>query len=426
MRDVSMLQCDIAIVGAGAAGMAAAIFAGRAAATRQLRIALIDGAPKPGAKILVSGGGRCNVTHQTVTPDDYFGGSRVLIRNVLRAFDERKTVEWMHGMGVDLKLEETGKYFPVTDKARTVLDALTRALRDAGAELIAGTRITSIAPAGEQFFLYTTTGIFATARRLIVATGGLSLPKSGSNGAGLEWLRKLGHTVVQTTPALAPLVLKHGASPGGRFADLSGVSFDCRIALRSPDGKTLAAETGSALFTHFGLSGPAPMNLSRHIAQWRLGNPSAPPAVTIGHSRFERTEQADAWLRAAASPRRMTANVLAEVFPERLADVLAHGFGRLADLTREQRTRLARRMAQLPVDVTGDRGYEFAETTAGGVDLREIDVRTMQSRIVPGLFICGEMLDVDGRIGGFCFQWAWATGYLAGRGAVASLAPATR
>jgi hypothetical protein len=418
-------DADIAIIGAGAAGLAAAIFAGEANRDRVSRILLLEGARKPGAKILVSGGGRCNVTNERVTPEDFCGGPRPLIRNVLRAFDEQQAARWMKDLGVPLKTEAGGKMFPVADSARVVLDALLNRVAKVGVELQTGVRIADVQPDNRGFTIRLGgPGGTLHARRVIVATGGLSLPKSGSDGAGLDWMRRLGHSIVPTTPALVPLELRPGPTPAGLFAEFAGITMDATLVLATPEGKRLAECSGSLVFTHFGISGPAPMDLSRHIGRFRLEHPLDTPIVTIGHPMFRSFEQADQWLQDATrtTPGRQAATVLSELLPERFARAIAGSSDRLCDLTREKRTALARALFGLEIDVCGDRGYAFAETTAGGVNLREVDPRTMESRIIPGMHLCGEMLDVDGRIGGFNFQWAWATGYLAGRAAVRLLA----
>lgn len=421
-----MNDADILIVGAGAAGLSAAYFAGRAAPAGR-RILLLDGVKAPGAKILVAGGGRCNVTHDHVTPEDYCGGPRTTIRNVLRAFDETRTMDWMRELGVPLKVEPTGKLFPVTDQARTVLDALLRGIAAGGARLWTEARVTALEPPenADGDFSVTVRGREEPlrARRVIMATGGRALPKSGSDGAGLEFMRALGHTIVPTTPALSPLILRQGPDPAGRFAELSGLTLDVRLTLWSPEGKLLAEEVGSMVYTHFGVSGPAPLNISRHWLRARLERPDAPARLCIGHPALRTVDEADAWLldQARRRPRALVPTVLMELYPERLARLLADGIeGDLAHLPRERRREVATRLSLMPLDVTGDRGYSFAEATAGGVDLREVDPRTMASRVVPGLYLCGEVLDVDGRIGGFNFQWAWASGYLAGRAAAAN------
>ncbi len=422
-----MRQAELVIIGAGAAGMAAAIFAGEAATAAGAvpRIALLDGARRPGAKILVSGGGRCNVTNERVTPEDYEGGPRPMVRSVLRAFDEEATVRWMAGLGVQLKREPTGKLFPVSDDAHTVLDALTRRLREVGAELHAPARVTALRPLeGGGFDIALGEGEGWRARRVIVATGGLALPKSGSDGVGLAMLRALGHAIVPVTPALVPLVLEPDKTPGGRFAELAGLTVEARLGLYDASGRRRCELTRSLLFTHFGLSGPAAMDFSRHWLRARLEDREERWLAALGHPSLPTVEIAEAWLRerAAAHPRQGAAAALAELWPERLARLLGEPFGSLGQLRREERRELATRLARLPLPVHGDRGYSFAETSAGGVDLREVDVRTMESRRVPGLHLCGELLDVDGRIGGFNFQWAWATGYLAGRAAAAAVA----
>ncbi|MGI8905753.1 MAG: NAD(P)/FAD-dependent oxidoreductase [Candidatus Sumerlaeaceae bacterium] len=493
---------DIAIIGASAAGLAAAIFAAETASTVgiKLRIIALEGAHKPGAKILISGGGRCNVTNEQITSQDYDGGSQPTIRNVLRAFDEQRTIEWMRSLGVELKLEPNGKYFPTNNKARTVLDGLLERVRQLGIQLRTSTRVTGIRPlhpgvpsqkfiailqeafelgrhakpvnelmghhtsVPNQKFL---SGLRAEdelssahrteyeltvdqtsasaessveaeplfeisiqnsspiyARRVIMATGGMALPKSGSDGAGLNWMRQLGHTIVPTTPALAPLLLSEEApGPGAKFAEFAGITLPLRLILVNDTGKHLARRTGSVVFTHFGISGPAALDISRHIARHTLQNPG-PARVLLGHPDLPTSEAADEWLQQhiKTSPRRSVANAISAIYPERIASALASGLGeKLNDLTRAERLELARRLAALPLTVIGNRGYSFAETTAGGVNLGEIDARTMQSRRIPAMYLCGEILDVDGRIGGFNFQWAWSTGYLAGRAAVESL-----
>lgn len=392
-----------------------------------MSILQIDGAQKPGGKILVSGGGRCNVANEHLSAADYNGGSSTIIRNVLRAFDQRRTLEWMNDLGVALKLEEGGKYFPVSDQARTVLDALNERGRSLGVRRLTGQRVKDLRSIDGGFTLVTQSAegerTALKARSVIIATGGCSLPKSGSDGQGLAFMRRLGHTLVPTTPALSPLVLRPGKSPGGRLTGLSGLTLEARLGLYHPSGKRLAEATGSLLFTHFGLSGPAALDISRHFLRARIEYPEEACWLGLGHPDLPTPEKADGWLREqiARHPRQSVNRALADLYPQRLAKLLAEGTDALGGLTRPQRLALAEALSRLALPVTGDRGYAFAEATAGGVELREIVPKTMVSRKVDGLYLCGEMLDVDGRIGGYNFQWAWATGYLAGRGAVAAL-----
>lgn len=438
---------DLAIIGAGAAGLAAAIFAAERAHERALRprIVLIDGAKKPGAKILVSGGGRCNVTNAVVTEHHYFGGSPNIIRNVLRRFSNQDTIAWMRSLGVELKHEEPwGKMFPVTDTARTVLHALLGRVDELQIETRFGWRVADLhathqtapppADAVPCWDIRAVTGETLTARRVIVATGGQALPKSGSDGAGYQWLRRIGHKIIPPVPALVPLVLDHAGAAGSplsrHFADLSGVTVDATLHSSKAPGETaISRETGPILFTHFGLSGPTAMNISRHLARQRADAPDKDRVLTLsfpipaepGQLQKPGREAFD-WLLIAGQkwPKASVASVLARIMPQRIAQVTAAEVENkpLGALTREERLSLANRLQNSRLAVKGDRGFTFAETTAGGVPLEEIQWRTMESRKARSLHLCGEVLDVDGRIGGFNFQWAWSSGYIAGRAAI--------
>ncbi len=404
-------HADLAIIGVSAAGMMAAIFAGRAAPPGA-RIVALDTAKKLGAKILVAGGGRCNVTHDVITPRDYAGSSTNQIKKVLKTFSVAETTAFFAELGVALKREETGKLFPVTDKARTVLDALLGAMRDAGVEVWTDARVTSLTHGRGVF----TINGSLTADRVIIATGGLALPKTGSDGTGYGLLRGLGHSVTATTPALAPLILE-----GGHWlTKLSGVSFDAELTLSNPSGKVLHRQAGAVLATHFGISGPAVMDISRH---WLAARPGGRLHANLAPgSTFEQVEQ-----QLVDTPRGTLIGWLKQRLPERLAAALLRdGVGvdpkiGLAQLSRADRRGAAHGVTALPLPVVGDRGYKFAEATAGGTPLDEIDLKTMASRIVDGLYLCGEVLNVDGRIGGYNFQWAWCTGRLAGMAAAQRL-----
>ncbi|HSG98771.1 MAG TPA: NAD(P)/FAD-dependent oxidoreductase [candidate division Zixibacteria bacterium] len=422
---------DLAVVGAGAAGLAAAIFAAESVRSSGFLVLLVDGAQRPGAKILVSGGGRCNVTHRDVTPNDFCGGSSHVVQKVLRAFDHHATVAWFERLGVALKCEDTGKLFPMTDDAHTVLSALLHRVDQLGIKRHFGHRVTDIRPSPTGFEITTSAGqtrdTLIRACRVIVATGGLALPKSGSDGAGLAILERLGHTIVPTTPALVPLTLKRSRSIAGRFTEFQGTALEARLRVTAGRATKPYAETeGAVLFTHFGLSGPAAMDLSRHWLRLKHDQPDADIHVTMGVREFVSIADADRHLTAAAQthPRRHIETLLRNWWPSRIAEAVARDLGpetTLATLTREKRLHLATLLAAMPLEVTGTRGYSHAEATAGGVDLREVQWRTMASRRIPGLHLCGEILDVDGRIGGFNFQWAWSSGYCAGTGAVAQV-----
>lgn len=410
-----MEPVDVAIVGCGAAGLSAAIWAARAAPGR--RVVGLDGARTLGAKVLVAGGGRCNVTHDRVDERDYAGSSPKAIAKVLRQFPVDATIAWFRELGVELTREPTGKLFPTTNRARTVLDALLRAAQQSRVELRFPARVEGIEPVADQLQLAGPWGE-VLARRVVLATGGKALPKSGSDGSGLAIAQNLGHTVTPTFPALVPLTLPADHP----FCTLSGLSAPARCEVRCGSGRRLFSTTGSTLLTHSGLSGPAILDVSRHLLAARREEPAA--HLVLGFLPELSREAIDHELLSLG--RRSVGGWLATRMPERLGDLLCT-IAQVApptsglQLRREQRRRLLQVLTELAVPVVGDRGFEKAEATAGGVPLTEVHLETMASRRCPGLFLCGEILDVDGRIGGFNFQWAWASGRSAGLGAAQSL-----
>ena len=430
---------DIAVIGAGAAGLFASIWAGRTAkaAGRALSIVALDGASKLGAKVLVAGGGRCNVTHHAVDETAYAGSSRNAIKKVLRSFGVDKTTAFFAELGVELKREETGKLFPTTDDAHTVLDALLRAARDAGVELRHPWRVGSVRRTDTGFVIeraFTTEqaaegrGESIIARRVILATGGMALPRSGSDGAGYAFAKALGHSVTpQVFPSLVPLTV--GDENGAWFLKaLSGIGVPATLTVAGGTGKKLASFTNSTLFTHFGLSGPGPLDISRYYLDAKREDAGAKLLLNLLPGAD--TERFDALLveRRDTSPVKILTQRPCNL-PERLARALCDqagvypaAGGVIQHMPREVRRRLAVLCTAMDVPVTGSRGFTFAEVTAGGVPLSELHLDTMASRAGPGLFICGEVCDVDGRIGGFNFQWAWASGFAAGVGAARSLA----
>jgi predicted flavoprotein YhiN len=378
------------------------------------------------------------VTHETVRAED-FNGTHPVVRNVLAAFDADATRRWFASMGVTLKREETGKLFPTTDRAQTVLDALLRRCDVLGVRVLTSHRVHDVTPvehrvcdervsrAGSPPGARSDVGAprwrirhahgTLVARAVVLATGGRSLPRTGSDGAGFAIAERLGHRVTATVPALVPFVLESAF-----HRELSGVSHPVELET-FVDGRLADRRTGSLLWTHFGVSGPVVLDASRH---WTMAR-HAGRAAEVHCSVFpgERLDAIERRLLAAsgARPRASLARVLAETLPERVAAALARAAGvdpttRLAELSRPARRTLARHLGGLVLPVARDRGWNHAEVTAGGVPLDEIDYRTMASRKQAGLYLVGEMLDCDGRIGGFNFQWAWATGFLAGRAAV--------
>ena len=416
----------VLIIGAGAAGLATAIFAARA--SPHLHVRCLDGAARIGAKILVSGGARCNVTNRVVTERDFWGGASRVVRNVLRAFPADRAAAFFDELGVRLHEEEDGKLFPDTNRSRTVLDALLAEAARLGVVIATDCRVVGVRRADRAFTVETrrqrNAEASASAKNggpitldadiVVLATGGRSLPKTGSDGFGYELCRRLGHTYVDTTPALAPLVLD-----GNRHARLAGVSHHVVLSLRA-DGAIATRLAGPLLWTHFGVSGPVALNMSRHWHRSRLTGHAS--QVLLNVCPGERFESLEEWWLAQerARPRTLASTLLATRVPASVAEAWVQAAGidpqtTLAHLSKAERRQLLHALLETPLAVRDSRGYSYAEVTAGGIPLDEIDPATMQSRVCPGLFLVGEILDVDGRLGGFNFQWAWSSGWVAGQ-----------
>jgi predicted Rossmann fold flavoprotein len=399
---------DVVVVGAGAAGLATAIFSSRL--KPGLRVTVLDGAAKVGAKILVSGGGRCNVTHEAVGPSDFWGGSPNVIRRILSAFGPERTIAFFKEIGVTLHVEERGKLFPDSNSARSVLDALLAEARRLGVDLRSAHRVTGIVRRDGLFHLTTSAGEFA-ASRTVLATGGLSLPKTGSDGLGYRLATSLGHTLVSTTPGLEPLLLD-----GDFHAALSGIAHPVEISVRVAGRKPVHLE-GPMLWTHFGISGPAALDASRHWQRARVeGLAVTVTANLLPGNDFAALESKLLGL-AQSQPRTNLRNTLSTLLPGKVAEaVLARlklpGDTTMANVSREDRRSLTNGLLEWPLPVSGGRGYNFAEVTAGGVRLSEVDPSTLESRRCGGLHFSGEILDVDGRLGGYNFQWAWSSAWV--------------
>jgi len=393
---------------------------------------LLERSPDGGRKILISGGGRCNVLPSALDPRQYTTASspHTLRRMLLSWPLEEQRSFFEVELGIPLVLEpESGKLFPVSNRAREVRDALVARALQLGTEPLFHRSLRELQPLGPGsegeyggWRLGLSDGSVLHAERVILATGGLSVPATGSDGTGLRVAQALGHTLRETYPALTPLL----ALPPVH-ASLAGVSLEVTLEARpipgSPDGEGRKGgrppaggslrSRGGFLFTHRGYSGPAVLDLSHLRAQgYEL-------RVRWTH------EEPSAWdERLRNSGGGSVGPLLRRALPTRLADQLLREAGiegdrSLAQLRREERGRLAELLGAYPLPVQGDEGYRKAEVTGGGVALEEVDPRTLESRRQPGLFLCGELLDAFGPIGGYNFAWAWATGRLAGLGAAA-------
>ena len=398
------------MIGAGAAGTMAAIFAASAGAETLLLERTKDG----GRKILISGGGRCNILPARVDERRFVTDSSPnTLRKILRSWPLAEQIAFFEReLGMPLvEEEETAKLFPASNRARDVRDGLLALAARNGARFLPGTTVTGLNPMAGGWEVEREGGAPLAVDAVIVATGGLSVPNTGSDGRGLAILGALGHTIHPTYAALTPLVAE--PSP---FGALAGVSLPVTITAR--DGTRTATSSGGFLFTHRGYSGPSVLDVSHVAVRSRLEG-DAGAKLTVRWTALD-----EAGWEAALRPEgtRTVAGVLRRELPERLADALAGAAGvppsrPLAQLRREERLRLIDILVRGELPWTGDEGYKKAEVTGGGVSLAEIDPRTMESRRHPGLFICGEALDAFGPIGGYNFLWAWATGRAAGKAA---------
>ncbi len=400
----------VVVIGAGAAGSMAAIFAAKAGAEAILLERTKDG----GRKILISGGGRCNVLPARVDETRFVTDSSPnVLRKMVRAWPlAEQVVFFEQELGIPLAEEaESVKLFPASNKARDVRDGLLDHARRVGVEVRLDSQVTALRPVASGWQVDVVEGRSVDGDAVIVATGGLSVPNTGSDGFGLSALAELGHTVHPVYAALTPLVAKPAP-----FASLAGVSLTVTLTATSATRSTVA--TGGFLFTHHGYSGPVVLDVS-HVAVRSLAERGANARIL---ARW--TPLGDAEWEGALKPhgaRTVSGAVRAEM-PDRLATLLIERAGvdplrPLTELRREERLRLIDGLVRSVLLWTGDEGYKKAEVTGGGVSLGEVEPRTMESRRHPNLFLCGEVLDAFGPIGGYNFFWAWATGRAAGLGA---------
>ena len=415
---------DVIIVGGGAAGL----WAAGTAAARGKQVLVLEKNNKAGVKILMSGGTRCNITHHCDSRKiaEAFGKNGRVLLSVLSRLSPQDVVRQIEQEGVATKVEETGKVFPASDRAIDVRDAIVRRLTREGASLVTGAAVQSVRPAaiaGAGFEVVVQvqaqSAMNLTCDSVLLTSGGLSYSGCGTNGDGYPWAQGMGHTITPLRPALTPL-LSHEAW----VHELSGITLDdAEVTARviGADAKMAklerATSRGGLLWTHFGCSGPTAMNVSRCFSDLQSHSPASMLVDLLPDLSREACEQ---WLiDAAKESNRTITNVLSQRIPKRLASALVAIAGSTNDvhtseLSKKIRNSLVERLKALSVPIHGTRGYPKAEVTAGGVALGEVNFQDMQSRKTPGLFFAGEILDLDGPIGGFNFQAAWSTGHTAG------------
>jgi predicted Rossmann fold flavoprotein len=405
-----MENYKIGIIGGGAAGLMSAISAAEAGCKSA---AVFEGNIRCGTKILMSGGTRCNVTNRLVRPEHFFGGSRNFIKNVLSAFSDKAAIEFFEGLGVKLKQEPTGKYFPADDDANSVLSALINRIKGMDVSIYNSTKISDIDYQDGVFILKSGKQEF-TAGRVIITTGGKSYPSTGSDGTGYSLAEKLGHSIITPLPALTPILLDEP-----ELKSLSGITINAKLSIIQNNKKHIEIEN-SLLLTHVGISGPAALNISREVE--RLKNEDIKLVINFLPLFTYDSLLEDFRYYLSRNPDKTIINYFREKLPDNLCTVLFRLAGvdvskKPYSISKDEIKKLSTTFTNYNLKFTGVKGFQQAEVTAGGVPLEEIKYQTMESKIRKGLYFAGEILDVDGIIGGYNFQWAWSSGFIAGRAA---------
>ena len=406
------IETDIVVIGGGAAGCMAALTAARKGAS----VILLERNQKLGRKLYITGKGRCNVTNDCA-PDEVLKNiphnGRFLTSSVTR-FPPASVKELFTALGVKLKTERGNRVFPESDKAADIIDALLMGLRRAGVE-IREERAADIRSAGDELRVHTERGEYRC-KAVILATGGVSYPLTGSTGDGYQMAAALGHTIIPPKPSLVPLVAE-----GDLCRRMQGLSLrNVAIKVKNTKKKVIYQEQGEMLFTHFGLSGPLILSASAHMRDFDKDHYTV--WIDMKPALDEKTLDARILRDLGENPNREFHNVLDGLVPRLMVPVLAELTGipdgtKANSVTREGRRRLLELLKNFPVEITGPRPVEEAIVTSGGIKVTEVDPKTMQSKLVKGVYFAGEVLDADAYTGGFNLQIAWSTGHAAGESA---------
>lgn len=410
-----MKKNDLAIIGAGPAGIMAAITASK----NNQSVVLIDRNQVIGRKILATGNGRCNITNRLANPLNYHGADFLFIQKVLKNFDQFDTISFFENLGLVLKEEDSGRMFPRTNQATTVVDALEHELVSLGVSVKLNSLVRSIKNNGQwEIFLENKETIMAD--KLILALGGQAACHLGSSGDGYYWAKNLGHTIVPIYPALVPIETIETWP-----REVQGLKVEAKVT-GLIDGEIIREKEGDVLFTHFGLSGPAAMAEAGAVGQ-AVGNKKAKIILDLFPDKS--IQELDDLLKKSldVNGAKQIKNTLAGFIPLNLCIVIMNNLDinpdkKTAEITKEERQKIIQALKRLTLNVKSLRPFKEAQVTSGGISTEEIDPETMESKIIKGLYFAGEIMDVDGDSGGFNLQWAWSTGYTAGLAASKSSA----
>ena len=404
------MKKHVIIIGGGAAGMIAAISARRQGAW----VTILERNPRVGKKLLATGNGRCNFTNVNADAESYSGSNPKFVYGALAAFSPEQTIQFFEELGIQHKIEEYGKVFPMSDQASSILDVLLHELQQSGVRIICNAFVSSLVKKEEKFLIGTEDGKIYEGDRVILAAGGKAMPSSGSDGNGLKLAADLGHRITGIFPALVQLMLE-----GPYFKRIEGVKFKGRAEVIY-NKKIIAQDKGEILFTNYGISGPPILQISRKAGEL-LSQNKEPILKVVLMDEMSMDEVKELIIRRIEyAPSKTVEFSFVGLINKRLISVVLMEAGiddlkrRVSDLSALEIEHIAVLLTDWRFKIRGTRSWPSAQVTAGGIDTCEINPNTMESRLVKGLYIAGEIMDIDGMCGGYNLQWAWSSGYLAG------------
>lgn len=403
----------VIIVGGGAAGIIAAISARRAGAD----VTILEKNPRIGKKILATGNGRCNYTNINADISCYNGSNPEFVRSALSLFTVSDTIRFFEELGIEPKVEEMGKVFPLSEQASSILDVFLYELNKLGVAIVCDACVKDIAKRKNKFIVTLENGSEFQGDSVIVATGGKAMPSSGSDGYGYDLVLKLGHSMVDIFPALVQLMLE-----GPYFKRIDGVKFVGTAEILY-NNKTIAQDRGDILFASYGVSGPPILQISRKAGELLHNGKEAVLKINIMDSVTPDELKKKLQKRFLTGAEKPVDFSLVGFVNKRLIPVILLESGlsdikkTASEISSKELDRIAGILTDWRFKIRGTKSWPSAQVTAGGIDTREIHEKTMESKLIPGLYFAGEIVDIDGQCGGFNLQWAWSSGYLAGRNA---------
>jgi len=415
---MSQHHTDVIVIGGGPAGLMAAI----SASAQGARVCLVEKGSKLGRKLIISGGGRCNVTNAKPLDEliKQMPGNGRFMHSAFAQFSNQDIISFFEELGVKLKEEDRGRMFPVTDKAVTVANALIHKMKSQGVDVHLNSPVERVLyEQGRCRGILLRNGDSLMAPCVIIAVGGASVPQTGSTGDGYTWAREAGHTVTDLYPTEVPLI---ASDPFITDRTLQGLSLrEIEMTLYAPNGKKVSTQEGDMIFTHFGLSGPAALRMGHYVSVTQRKHGAVPLRLTIDLMPEKRVDDVarESWSLLEAQPKKAVKNVLKGYLPERLLPLLLGLSGiseetTLSHMPKQNWMELAQTIKAFPLTITGTLSLEEAFITGGGVSVKEIDPRTMQSKLMHGLFFAGEVMDVHAHTGGYNITIAFASGHVAG------------